>query len=372
MLPFIAFLMLGPSFVQGGKPASHDKAPAFPPYTGPKKRVAVSGFDVKISNIVVTAITPSGAVGSTSMPVASQANITPGTSLETVPAEAFGTGLSDVLVTTLIDTKRFIVLERQNLADVSAEIDRGKTPAFANDSMVAEGKLLGAQVLFRAAITELSYKKSGSVTSGGIFGNEIDIGSVSYTATTGIELKMIDVSTGQILDSVHAEGKVTSKNSNLGLSAASISFSSQSFETSPLGKSVREAIRVAVTKVCERTDKLPWEAKVASVSGQGTDDSPKLLYLNFGKDAGIAVGTDLDVFKLGAAVIDPDSKVVIGREEDALLGHCKVRTVNDKLSIAVFSGTGLVEPGCGVRIVPIVKKESSVPDKGNAVGGGGR
>ena len=257
----------------------------------------------------------------------------------------------DVLVSALIDSKRFVVLERLNLADVTAEIDRGKTPGFSPTSVVPDGKLLGAQVLLRGAITELSYKKGGGVATVGILGDELNASTVTYTATTAIELKMIDVATGQILDSIHAEGKITSKNSNLGFTAASVSFNVQSFETSPLGKSVREAIRVAVAKLCERTDKMPWEARVASVSGQGTDESPKLLYLDFGKSAGIAVGTELEVFKHGNIVIDPDTKLVIGREDDVVIGKCKVRTVNDALSVATMITTTPVESGFGVRIV---------------------
>lgn len=106
MLTFAAALFVTLMPAQEAKAPTQDKAPVLPPYTGPKKRVGVSGFEVKISSIAVTAITPSGGIGSANWSI--RTGVQPTAGLENVPGDSFGTGLADVLVTQLIDTKRFI------------------------------------------------------------------------------------------------------------------------------------------------------------------------------------------------------------------------------------------------------------------------
>src|SRR5690349_4190586 len=84
--------------------------PQIAQYTGPKKRAAVSGFDLNIRELrIYSDYTPSGKPTAANMDIDS-------------PSE-FGTGMTDMLVTALIDSKRFIVLERHDLKEVENELD---------------------------------------------------------------------------------------------------------------------------------------------------------------------------------------------------------------------------------------------------------
>lgn len=307
----------------------HQQAVQDPGFTGPKKRAAVSGFDLSIRELRIYAdFTPSGSPASASIEIES-------------PSE-FGQGMSDMLVTSLIASKRFIVLERKDFRDVEDELKLQGSGAVQEDSAAKAGKLLGAQILVRGSLTELSYKKSVTGLGGGII-EDIQAAKASYTANCVVDVKIVDVQTGQILDSVKGEGKAVNKTKYVGFTSRQFSFGNASFENSSTAQAVRKAIDDAVKKLIERTDKVPWEAHIASIT-------PNLLYLNFGSDANIKEGAELEVFRPGKPIVDPQTKVVLGREEDSVLGKCRVKAVNPKFSTAtVVEGSGF-EVGDGVRL----------------------
>lgn len=313
------------------------QSPAAPSaqWTGPRKRAAVTGFEVKIQEITVFANTPSG------VPEAARLDIT--------EPMMIGDGMADMLVTALVESKRYVVLERRNLKDVEDEVklekppEDGKLPP-ADQSLLA-GRVLGAQLLLRGALTELSYKRTSQGASDGLVG-VIQGGNSTFTATAAIDLKIIEVSTGRILDSVKSEGTVTNRSRFIGFTRDEFAFGKSSFDSSPIAKALRKAIENGVKLLNDRAEKLPWEGRIASISKQ----DPNVLYLNFGADAGLKPGTELEIFAYGETVTDPETGVVIGREEDTVVGKCRIRSATKTMTTALLlSGEGL-RPGLGVRL----------------------
>jgi Sec-independent protein translocase protein TatA len=111
-----------------------------PPWTGPKKRLGVMDMEVKIMATTTMEPTPTGGATST-------------TAISIAPPTDFGTGLAEMLTTSLIDSGRFIVLERKALADIQAEQQLAASGAVDPTSAAGAGKLLGAQALIRGAVT---------------------------------------------------------------------------------------------------------------------------------------------------------------------------------------------------------------------------
>lgn len=331
-------------------PTQGDK---LPPYMGPKKRAAVPGFVSKVDAIQVAAVMPSGLYGMASVP------------LDFSGPMGIGDGMADMLNTALIDSQRFVVLERKDLKEAMDEITQsnpapaagggigsaGATtpPASLIDPTSAPqaGKMLGAQVLIRGALTELSYSKSESSAGGGVIAAGADLEKVSFTAICAIDLKVIEVETGRILDSVRAEGRAESKAKLSDVQIAGIHFGQQSFQASPLAKAIRVAIVEGVKQVCQRLDKIPWEARIASVADK---DGKKTLYLNFGSDVGLKAGAELEIFHPGALVIDPQTRVVIGREDDVVIGKCTIRSATKTMTIANATSDLAVAIGDGIRL----------------------
>lgn len=125
-----------------------------PPYYGPRKRIGVMNMDVKVTATSYTAPTSNGGSVTT-------------TSVQIPPPTDFGTGLTEMLTTALIDSKRFVVLERSALQDIQSEQQLGASGGVNPNSAPKTGQLLGAQALIRGAVTEYSFEES-SVGAGGV------------------------------------------------------------------------------------------------------------------------------------------------------------------------------------------------------------
>lgn len=78
-------------------------------------------------------------------------------------------------------------------------------------------------------------------------------------------------------------------------------------------------------------DKIPWEGRVAELDADASGNVIG-LYLNADSDTGIKEGDEMEILTAGRAIIDPDTKTVIGRTKDTRIGRCKVETLQKSLS----------------------------------------
>ena len=330
----IAMLTL-PCLAQKSK--KEPAVPPLPPLQGPKKRLAVGPLEVKVQTVQV------------SIPSISQPGQLTNTMIQ-IQASDLGTGLSDMLATALVSANHFVLLDRLNLEDIIKERNLGQapgaTPEMVETSSVVASKLLGAQVMIRGAVTELAFKKSSN-TLGGALGKIAEGVEDKSDAMAAINLKLVDVGTGQILDSIRAEGHVETKVKSLRLSLGDFKMGSDKLTSSPLGQAARKAIVEGVRLICERMEKIPWQGKVARIVGEG---EAAILYLSAGKEAGLKEGDVLELYRPGETIVDPDTKLVLGQTEGKVLGKCRVTKVLDKnLSTAkVLEGSEL-EVGDQVR-----------------------
>ena len=283
-------------------------------YTGPKLRAVVSELEVKVQSVATTVSTPTG-----------------GTSvvfLDLQQPTDFGSGLTEMLTTALVQSQRYVVLDRKAIAELAAARSAGGIPAV--------GSLLDAQILVKGAVTELSFKRSGGGTN--LVTEVIDGSATRSVATVAIDLRIVDVATGQILDSVRAVGKVGSNLLSLTLKSNEIKLGLASFDNGPLGLAVRSAVDTAVAMIGERTARIPWEARVAEVLEENEAIS---LYLNAGENTGLKAGDILDVSRAGKPITDPATGVVIGRTRGKVVGKCRIASVEPSLSVAApVEGTG--------------------------------
>lgn len=99
------------------------------PYDGPKARIAVARFTDKTGKGWWTG--------------------------------AIGDGMADMLATALFHTNRFIVLERQTLADVLKEQDLAAAGRIKKGTEAPIGEIEGAELLVTGAVTEFEPGQSG-------------------------------------------------------------------------------------------------------------------------------------------------------------------------------------------------------------------
>src|SRR5574340_1403314 len=118
-------------------------APPKPPaYTGLKKRIAVLPIVVGADNVAVRSASGEEA-RTTTVTWVSDRN----------PGEV-GAGLTEQLTTALINSGRFIVLERKALDEVLGEQDLGASGRVNPETAAAKGKVIGAEWLIKGTITD--------------------------------------------------------------------------------------------------------------------------------------------------------------------------------------------------------------------------
>ncbi len=156
-------------------------AQALPPYSGPRVRIAIADFDVKAAKAT-------GEIGS---------------------------GLREMLVTALVNSNRFSVVERQALAAVMQEQELSASGAAGADSSVQRGKIKTADLIITAAVTEFEPQASGGsggLGGGGGVGSGILGGLLSASmnkAHMALDIRIVDSSTSEVLAATRVQGQAT-------------------------------------------------------------------------------------------------------------------------------------------------------------------
>ena len=157
-------------------------ASALPPYSGPKARIAVADFDVKAAKA----------------------------SFE------IGSGLREMMITALINSSRFSVVERQALGAVMQEQELSASGAAqVGAGGPSRGKIKTADLIVTAAVTEFEPNASGGMAGigggGGIASGVLGglLGASMNKAHMALDLRIVDTSTSEILASTRVQGQAT-------------------------------------------------------------------------------------------------------------------------------------------------------------------
>lgn len=278
-----------------------------------KLRVIVAPVEVKVQGVAQTAPTPSGSVVTVTLDLQQ-------------PTE-FGTGLTEMLTTALVQSERFQVFE-----------EAGK------DKSVFTVK---------AAITEFKLQRTLTGSQGQL-AKAIDFSKGSATAVVAMDIRVVDNATGLVKYSVRAEGKATTKGQTLALQAGDLKVGNSQFESSPLGKAVRDAVNSGAKLVGDKLAKLPWEARVADVAEL---DGKQQVYLNVGTGSGLKVGDTLELREAGEPITDPETGRVLGLRRGKVLGECKVIEMTDDLTTCEATTPSTVKKG-DIAIYVVNKRTS--------------
>jgi len=152
-----------------------------PSYNGPKARIAVADFEVK----------------------AAQAS------------NEIGTGLREMLITALVNSNRFRVVERQVLSAVMQEQELAASGAAAQGSGAQRGAIKTADIVITAAVTEFEPQASGGaggIGGGGGLGSGILgglLGASLNKAHMALDIRIVDTSTSEVLAATRVQGQAT-------------------------------------------------------------------------------------------------------------------------------------------------------------------
>ena len=252
-----------------------------------------------------------------------------------------GNGMSDMLVTALVKSKNFSVYERDALDKIMSEQKLGQSGAVTQQTAAEVGKLLGVQYALIGAVTEFGYTKGG--VGGRLKG--IRVGVNKYEAVVAIDVRIVNVETGEIIFSDNVR-KSKSK-SGIKVGTPKLDFKNQNqFDDSLVGKATREAID-DIVKISDKNIK-PGElvAKVIKVDASGN------VVINKGSVAGVKVGDVLNIYRQGEELIDPDTGLSLGSEMEKI-GMVKI--VSDM--VGGKASKGEVVSGRNFQAGDVVKKK---------------
>ncbi len=250
-------------------------------------------------------------------------------------------GLADQLTDALVQSGQFTVLERETLSDVIEEQDMAASGRFQKSQSARTGKLTSAQVLIKGTVTEFENKSAGSGAGIGFGG--VRVGSKKGEAHVGLIIRLIDTTTGEVLDSQRVEGKAESGGFDFGLDIGGFDFGTDSFKKTPLGKATQIAIDNAVEYIASELRDMPFQGRVVKCSADGE------VYISAGDNAGAQVGDTFTVYSVGEELVDPDTGELLGVEEEEL-GSVKIYEVKEKYSKAkVISGGQGIKQGDIIR-----------------------
>lgn len=151
-----------------------------------------------------------------------------------------GQELQDMLIAELAGVKAFRVLERKELDAVIKEQDLGASGRISKGTRSKIGNITGAQYLVAATVS--SFEKHTSGTGGGISFKGFSIGGKKERAYMAVDLKVIDVETGEIADVRTVEATSKSGGLSLGLRKWGFGGNLKQYKNTPTGKAIRACI----------------------------------------------------------------------------------------------------------------------------------
>ncbi len=151
-----------------------------------------------------------------------------------------GRDLQDMLAAELVNKKAFRVLERKELDAVIKEQDLGASGRISPKTRAKVGKITGAKYLVAATVSAFEHKTSGG--GGGISFKGIRIGGKGDRAYMAVDLKVIDVDTGEIVDARTVEATAKSGGLGLGLTKWGLSGDLNKYKKTPAGKAIRASV----------------------------------------------------------------------------------------------------------------------------------
>ena len=216
-----------------------------------------------------------------------------------------GGAVQDILTTELAKSDLFILVSRgADLDLVLDEQDLAKSDIIRGGTGPKSGEVLGLNAIVTGAVSQFGVKQTSATYLVGA--------SKTQTAEATVDVRVVDATTGQVIfaDSgtgIHEE----SSTQVLGIGGA------KGYDETLEGKALRAAISKFIDNLIRRMESLPWSGKVAAVDGDE-------ITVNAGRKTGLFIGDRLRVFGEGREVIDPDTKLSLGRKPGREKGEVAV------------------------------------------------
>jgi curli biogenesis system outer membrane secretion channel CsgG len=176
-------------------------------------------------------------------------------------------GVRDMLTTALFGSNKFIVLERDNIDDVMVEQEFSQSGRVGDATKIPMSQLEGAQLLVVGAITSFDAGVGGGAIPIPIpLSRNGDFGVLNVSAKKGyvaMDIRIIDVATGRVLNTTAVEGKNWNFGANFtgvfGWRGGGIALPGllKYFSNTPVEQALQKMVTAAVDKISEQAGTPP-------------------------------------------------------------------------------------------------------------------
>jgi len=175
---------------------------------------------------------------------------------------------TDMFTTALIKSRHFRVMERSHMdAGLATERDLNTEGTTTGDA--GAYKLAGAGYIFEPVISEANLGAEESESNTGIGG--MNVGSGKITDIIGMDVRVIDASTGEIVDAINVRKKLETKGSSVsgvgnlidnalslsgksGLGSMTPEHSSRKTQRESVDQAIRSLIELAVAELAKSSE----------------------------------------------------------------------------------------------------------------------
>lgn len=230
--------------------------------------------------------------------------------------------IQETVTNAFVKTKRFSIVDRSKMDALKHEKELQKSDDFLAGSVVEQGKNVGASYLISGHVISAQAEGMSTQDSKGNI-------TTTYKAKLAISLKVIDVTTGQVITSETIEPKAGSTLGGMfGLGASS--------GTDAITKSIKK-IEDKIDDFVSRN--FPISFSIAEIQEKDSKGSATTILLAGGSGFGLKKGDRLKVVEL--AEMEVNGKKMIRKKE---IGEIKITKIEDEnFSIcSVNSGGDLI------------------------------
>jgi curli biogenesis system outer membrane secretion channel CsgG len=274
-----------------------------------------------------------------------------------------GKGVTTLLITKLVNDGTYSVVDRQMLDSILKEQNLSVSDRADPATACKIGKILSVDAIIVGTVTQFGFETK-SVSAGGLSGLAgfipyaggyagMGLGSTGVRKSkvrVGIDARIIDINTTEILAAVHGAGESKRTGTQL-LGGLAGDWDSSGFATSIAGEATLQAVDAIGNQLIAMASKIPDNQSIAAanVVGKVADVTGNQVIVNIGKVNGITSGDNLRVEHAYKTVLDPTT----GKVLKELSNTIAVVTVSD---VDTNSSTGTVTKGSGVKVGDSVSK----------------
>jgi len=249
-----------------------------------------------------------------------------------------GRQAQDMLVTELVKSGKYRVIEREQLQAIMQEKHLSLSGDIDPKTAIQFGKMLGVEYLIAGAVTELGVTDRNASVPGGFLRGLPSVSVRSQKMEAALDARAFSTSTGEIVWADTAKDETS--DSSVYVAGAGGGANDRN-KVDKLMRPVVQKLAASLAKASLSSSGLGGAGDASGVVGKIAKADGGTLYVNAGSEAGVKEGDEFAVYRVGEQIKDPDTGEVLGANE-MKVGRVKITSVKGpRLSIAVaVSGSG--------------------------------